>query len=249
MADADLVERDRELQSLGTLVARAAAGEGRLALIEGPAGIGKSRLLAEARRQAADAGMLVLAARAGELEREFPFGAVRQLLEGELADEARRARLLSGAAAGAAAVFGDVAQQPAGPEPEDASFAALHGLFWLVLNLAAERPVLLAVDDLHWCDRPSLRFIAYLARRLEDVPVLLAASWRTTDPGTDPVLLSELAQDPDVAAVRPGPLTEAAVAEVVRAALGPAAEAAFCAACHGATGGNPLLLRQLLRAL
>src|ERR671910_838246 len=56
----------------------------------------------------------------------------------------------------------------------DASFAALHGLYWLTLNLAGERPLLLAVDNLQWGDRPSLRFLAYLTRRLEGVGALLA---------------------------------------------------------------------------
>ena len=60
----------------------------------------------------------------------------------------------------------------------DASFAALHGLYWLTVNLAGGRPLLLAIDDLHWADRPSLRFLAYLARRLEGLPVLVAASLR-----------------------------------------------------------------------
>ena len=134
-------------------------------LIEGPAGIGKSALLAQARRRAADGGSLVLAARGSELEREFPFGVVRQLLEGVVAG---RDDLLTGAAAPAASVFGS-------PDGEgDVSFAALHGLFWVALNLAAERPLVLAVDDLHWCDRPSLRFLAYLARRLEGQPILVA---------------------------------------------------------------------------
>ena len=94
----------------------ALAGDGRHALIEGPAGIGKSRLLQEARRQAAEQGALVLSGRGGELERDFPFGVVRQLFEGVLVDpelarrrvrgrrgpRARRAGLLRRAGRGAA---------------------------------------------------------------------------------------------------------------------------------------------------
>ena len=65
-----------------------------------------------------------------------------------------------------------------------------------MLNLAEERPLLLAVDDLHWCDRPSLLFFAYLARRLESQPVLLLAGLREAEPGTDAALLGELAHEP-----------------------------------------------------
>ena len=130
-------------------------------MIGGPAGIGKSGLLADLRARAGDR-LLVLAARASELEREFGFGVVRQLFEAIAADPERGPAALAGAAAPAASVFGAL-----GDEEGVASFAALHGLFWLASNLAAEQPLLLAVDDLHWCDRPSLRFLAYLARRLE----------------------------------------------------------------------------------
>jgi hypothetical protein len=70
---------------------------------------------------------------------------------------------MAGAAAPAAAVF---TSAPAHEGEAAASFAALHGLYWLTLNLAAETPLVLAVDDVHWCDRPSLRFLAYLAAAL-----------------------------------------------------------------------------------
>ena len=108
--------------------------------------------------------------------------------------------------------------------------------------------MLIAIDDLQWSDRPSLRFVAYLAARLEGAPVLLAATVRSTDPGTDPQLLAEIAGDPLSQAVRPGPLGEAAVAEMIRERLGDA-QPAFVAACIEATGGNPLLLRHVLTAL
>jgi DNA-binding CsgD family transcriptional regulator len=230
-----LLERDRELAALDRLLGDAQEGRGALTLIEGPAGIGKSRLLAELRERAAGA-MTVLTARCSELERDFSFGAVRQLLEPVARDREQQLAPAHG-----------VLEAPGGAV--EGSFAALHGLYWAVLNLAEERPVLLALDDLQWSDRPSLRFVAYLVRRLEGVPVLVAATLRTTEAGTDPALIAELAGDPLCEAVRPGPLGEHAVTELVRERLGEDADPRFCAACREATGGNPLLLRHLLGAL
>ena len=51
------------------------------------------------------------------------------------------------------------------------SFSVLHGLYWMTLNLAGDEPMLLVVDDLQWCDRASLRFLAYLAHRLEGTSI------------------------------------------------------------------------------
>ena len=97
-----LLERDRELGVLDGLVQDALDARPVVAVVEGPAGIGKTRLLAEAREKARAAGFTVLAARASDLERELPFGVVRQLFEPVLADGAR---WLSGSAVAAARVF------------------------------------------------------------------------------------------------------------------------------------------------
>src|SRR3954447_9138668 len=94
----ELVERDRELAELTTCLADALDEQGRLALVSGPAGIGKSRLLAEARHLVDETGALLLSARCSELEREFGFGAVRQLFEPLLTDPSRRDELLRGSA-------------------------------------------------------------------------------------------------------------------------------------------------------
>ena len=240
-----IIERDDEIATLAELLDESLAGQGRVAVIEGPAGIGKSRLLTEIRQRSEDTGTLTLAARGSELEREFPFGVVRQLFEVAIADPAQRERVMTGAAAAAQPVFeaGDAAA--AG----DASFAALHGLFWLCVNLSAEEPLALAVDDLHWVDRASLRFLAYLTQRLEGLPIFVAATLRSGDTPTDAALVAEIGQDPATVSIRPRPLTEEAVAAVVRERLGPNADDRFCQACHRATVGNPLLLRQILRAL
>lgn len=240
-----LLEREREVSALLAAAKAAAAGSARLMVVEGPAGIGKSRLLGALREEAPGLGLRVLHARGGELEEDFPFGVVRQLFEPALADPGVRERWLSDAAAPAAAVF-----SPPGDEPcADATFAALHGLYWLTASAAAEEPLLLCVDDLHWADRPSLRFVAYLARRLEGLPALVAVGLRTGEPGADPALLGEVAEDPGALVVRPGPLSDDATGALVEARLGAPPDPAFREACHRATGGNPLLLGQLLRSL
>jgi DNA-binding CsgD family transcriptional regulator/tetratricopeptide (TPR) repeat protein len=239
-----LLERDRELAAFRSLIDGARSGAGRVALIEGRAGIGKSRLLSELREQAAAEGLQVLTARGSELEREFPYGVVRQLFEPRLHGPSGDGDLLAGAAGAARPVFTGV-QEDAG----DASFAALHGLYWLSVNLAEDGPALVAIDDLHWCDRASLRFVAYLVHRLEGLPVLIGASLRTGEPGTDQALVADISGDPATVAVHPGALSRAGVAQLVGELLGAGADAAFVSACHEATGGNPLLLRQLLSSL
>ena len=153
----------------------------------------------------------MLAARGSELEREFPFGVVRQLFEPALADAGLRASACStGAAAPAAPIFEAVAGRGAATQA-DASFAVLHGLYWLTVNLRAEQPLLLVVDDLHWCDRPSLRFLAYLVRRLEGLPVLVVAQPAPGGAGRRPGAARRDAQRPAHGGSAPGPLSEAAV--------------------------------------
>ncbi|WP_432479481.1 BTAD domain-containing putative transcriptional regulator [Nocardioides sp. GXQ0305] len=240
----DLVDRDRETAVLGRAVADLAAGTSGCLLVEGPAGIGKTRLLLEAVRLATAAGSRVLSARGSQLERSFGFGAVRQLFEPCTHDPVRREKLLGGAAAGARTVFEEVADGPV----HDGSFAVLHGLYWLTVNLADDGPLVICVDDVQWCDSASLRFLAYLVRRLEGVPVLLVLTLRTGESHPDDALLAEIALDPSVTVLRPAPLSPGAAGLLVRERLGEGVEA-FVEACHRMTAGNPLLLRQLLRAL
>jgi len=242
----EFLERDRELGALEDLIQGALEGRPGLALVEGPAGIGKSRLLGAARAAAEGAGFRVLAARASDFERELPFGVVRQLFDPLLADPAGRARWLTGPAQQAARVF----EPPDdGAAESDISFGVLYGLFWVTANIAADGPLLLLIDDLHCCDQASLRFVAYLERRLEGLNVLVAAAARTSEQPSDSRLLAEIAEDPVAVSVQPRGLSETAVAELVRARLGAEAEQPFCAACHEATGGNPLLVRELLKTL
>jgi DNA-binding NarL/FixJ family response regulator len=241
-----LLERDHEVETIDRVVAAARTGEPAVALIEGPPGIGKSRLLAHAHDTAASAGFRVLTARGSDLERELPYGIVRQLFEPLLLARDGRRQLLADSAQAAARVF----------EPPDAqdvamqgNFAVLHGLFWLVANLASEGPVCLSIDDLHWADPASLRFVAYLERRLDGLGVLIVAATRPDEPEAESRLIWEIAQDPAASSIRLSPLSEDAASEMVRGRLGAESEPVFCVACHRATGGNPLLLEELLKAM
>lgn len=245
-----LLEREAEITSLAEEFERACAGSGRVVLVEGEAGIGKSSLLAELKARASASGAAVLAARGGELERDFAYGVVRQLFEPlfRTADATRRRRLLQGAAEMAAPILGFSEATAGGLLGTDASLAANHGLYWLTSNLSEDAPLLLLVDDAHWCDVASLLFLHYLGLRIEGLTVLVALGLRLAQPGSSWELLDALRDLRDSASVRPSRLSPAAAAQVIRRSTGQQPHASFLAACQEATGGNPFLLGELLRA-
>jgi DNA-binding CsgD family transcriptional regulator len=250
--ETSLLEREAQVAALEALADAARRGGGRFVVIEGSAGIGKTRLLAEARAIAGSADMRVLAARGGEFEGEFAYGIVRQLFEPLLASAAPdlRAELLSGPAALIEPLLG--ASQPAASQdaPAGGAFAILHGLYWLAANVALHQPTLLAIDDLHWADTPSLRWLLYLTRRLEGVPLLVAAATRPPEgESRDPTLVAELIADPEVVAIRLEPLGRGSIAVLARELHGLEPDEAFCAALETATGGNPLFIGAVLDAV
>jgi predicted ATPase len=154
-----LLEREQELADLADALRAAEAGRGNLVLLEAPAGLGKTSLLRAAAEAAGDRGFMCLRARAGELERDFAYGCVRQLFEPAVAraDDADRERLFGGAAALSQPLFAPAEDCPL--PASDGAFSVLHGLYWLLNNLADESPVALLVDDLHWSDAESLRLL------------------------------------------------------------------------------------------
>lgn len=227
-------------------------GAGGVAVLEGPPGIGRTELLQSAIADARAEGMTVLHARGGELERELPFGVVRQLFEPLVARASGEARagLLAGPARLAGPLFDGGPATPIDELPRDeTSFAVLNGLYRLTANAATEGPVLMAVDDLHWCDLPSLRFLVYLAKRVEDLPVLALVSKRSFEAGAPLELLDELTWDPLAATLSLRSLSDSATTHLIRDRLSRGADERFCAACHAVTGGNPFLLHALIDVL
>src|SRR5919202_6101811 len=190
--DVGLLEREAHLRDLEAVLARAALGQGGLAVVEGAPGAGKSALVVEACRGADALGLRILRARGGELEREYAFGVVRQLFEPVLgtATPARRKRLLAGTAAPAEWLLS--AELEAGSERASAGFAVLNAIYWLAGNLAAELPLVLVVDDVHWADESSLRALNFLAARVADMPIALLVALRPVEPGAPAELLDQL---------------------------------------------------------
>ena len=255
--DAPLLERDRELERIRRRLRLAREGRGGAIAVEGPAGIGKTAMLEAAREVAEGEAFRVMRARGAELEREFAFGVVRQLVEPLLAEasDEERASLLEGPPGVAAALLGlprehDAMGEPA-PAAPDPSFAMLHGLYWLFANLAAARPVVLVVDDAQWADGATLRFLAFLLPRLEELhaAVLLAARPAEVGAGRERELFAALTMDPATEILRLAPLTTEGVARLIAAGLGTEPEPGFVSACRDATGGTPFLVRTLVTAL
>jgi DNA-binding CsgD family transcriptional regulator len=239
-----LIERERELAQVPPLLERARSAGGGLLVFGGPGGIGKSTLLQVARRQAEALEMRVLSARASELTRDFAFGVVRHLLEPALAGEGEAP--FAGAAVLARPLFDPSAELDPG---SDASFPLMHGLQWLASNLAAAQPLLIAVDDAHWADGPSLRWLLYLAQSLDELPIAVVVAARAAEAGPNADVIAQLAAAPVSRSVQVRPLSRAGVGAVIRNVTSSEPDDEFCDACFDLTRGNPFLLIELLRAL
>lgn len=231
-----LLERERVLELVRGYLAEVRGGSGCVVVVEGVAGIGKTALLTAVRDLARDNQFATLSALSGELEQELPFSVVRQLFERTVLSST-----LTGAARLAAPVFGATRVADAATVG-----AIVHGLYWVCADFAAEHPLLLTIDDVHWVDPASLRFISYLARRITDLPVMLVLAGRPATPGSG-LDLALTGLTPQRLVLQP--LSETAVGSLVREILDDDPDDAFCRACATASGGNPFLLTEGLRSL
>lgn len=247
-ATRSLVERERELGVIAAGVKRLAEQRlGSALWLEGSPGIGKTALLRAAEQLAQNAGATTLVAAGAETEAGFPFEIARQALAPlALASDPRLERALDTPAEklGAPIVRPDLAA--ATPEPVQ---AALYGLTALFASIAREGPLALLVDDLHWADPDSLRFVEYLARRCEQLAILLVVA--SLEPSQSP---PPLPRDSDrfrrvFTCVRLDPLSEAGVRHLLTDAFAEAPPTGFVAALRARSGGNPLFVVELIDSL
>src|SRR5829696_148732 len=182
----DLLGREKELAVADAAISAVGEGGPRALAVMGEAGIGKSALLQALRDRARDAGLLVLAGRAAEHERDVPFGLVVDALDDHVATMHHRRvetigpELAAVLPSAAAMVEGDAPAAAPGDPAE--RFRYHRALRALLAMMAREKPVALLLDDLHWADEASVELVLHLLRRPPAGPVLVAFAMRPVDP-------------------------------------------------------------------
>ena len=239
-----LLGRDQEVELLEGVLSNALDGEACFVLVEGEAGIGKTALLEELARVANERGCLTLEGRASEFDQELPFGLFTDALDAYLdsLDPQAMSRLAMDRLGALAAVFpslrslGEAVDYPASTTERFRVHYAVRELFE---RLAARRPIVLVLDDLHWADGASLELIAYLLRHPPHAEVMFAMALRPWQ--GDPTLIRTIGSIQRSAAVHNvelGPLP----LESVKLLVGDDFEQ-----LHHLSGGNPFYALQLAR--
>lgn len=238
---AQLVGREEELQALELFLA-SARRESRALVIEGEAGVGKTSLWEAAIHEAADGGARCLSARPAEAEASFAYAALGDLLRAErdalAALPPRQRRALE-----VALLLGD----DEGEAP-DAQSVGL-GVLGVVERLAADGPLVLAVDDVQWLDTPSAAVLSFAARRVGEVPVALLLSWRTAGGEAVPLDLDRAAIGDGLERLAVRPLSLGAIQKLVQDRLGFLPPRPALRRLHDLSGGNPFFALELARAL
>jgi DNA-binding CsgD family transcriptional regulator len=247
-----LVGRGMELDTLRERLTAVRAGQASLVNLVGPTGIGKTSLLRAFIDDVASQDLTVLHGSCSQVEAGAGYGGVRALFGplGLTEEGAEDHPLLKGAARRALPALTTSPAEGKLLAPESV-FPAMHGLYWLAANLMSERPLLLALDDVHWCDERSLRWLDFMLRRADALPLLMVLAQHSE---TEPVASSALA---DIAAgarsrtLRIAPLGAGEVAELIHQNFPSAVETApsFAKRAARVSGGVPLMLSTLLHEL
>ena len=255
-----LIGRVQPLEALDRALEGAREGRGRVLILSGEAGIGKSRLLAEAKARVAERGFLYLQGNCFEPDRVLPYAPLMDLL---------RAFMLAHSAEETTRYLGGVGHELvklvpelAGFLPEIAPTAPLESeqekrrlfqtLAQFFARLASIQPVLLTVEDLHWSDETSLEFLLYLARHVSSLPLLLILTYRTDEIWSRLIhFLAELDREQRVTELVLTRLNLEQVDAMLRAIfnLERPVRAEFLDAIYGLTEGNPFFIEEVLKSL
>lgn len=231
----------KEMQVLDAVFRDCAAGKAQVAVIHGPVACGKTTLLQAFAERAAGAGAVLMSAFASRTERGLPLGVIAQLFRGS--------QLPAAAGSLVAAVLASQAGAAApGSGAQSVSPGLAHGfglLLEVLTELARDRPVVLAVDDMQYADIESLQFLSYLARRAGAAPILIAAAECAGTLPADGQLRAEIVRQGNCRAVTLTPLSPAGVTHLLAEQVGPETAARLAPHCHALTGGNLLLLSAL----
>lgn len=253
-----LIGRASNLDAIGRLIDQAANGSGRVALIAGEAGIGKSRLVYEIKARAAQRGLVTLQGGCFEIDRSLPYAPFIDLLRSFFAnfsaDQIKRfvdptsldlSRLLP-------ELFIPSNETAISLDPEQEKRRLFQALSQFLIQLAATQPLLVVIEDLHWCDGTSLEVLAFLARRLTSQPMLLLLTYRNDEVDARVNhLLAELDREHIATELVLKRLTQLEVDAMLRAifSLKRGARTDFLNAIYSLTDGNPFFIEEVLKSL
>jgi DNA-binding SARP family transcriptional activator len=252
-----LIGRDHETKTLSEGWDSAASGRGRLIVVAGEAGIGKTSLLRSAAARANGSGGLALVGHCYEFEHALPFQAVTEMLRA-VSDLLRHSSLApahrSQLAQLAPDVLGAAGEPPAEPRAMDLRTQLFEALWQAFLAVAHSQPLALLFEDVHWAAESTLDWLTYIVPRLSTSRVLVVTTCRTDEVGAEHTLARlerRFAREGTVLAVRLPPLSREANREMVGdlSGLG-AGPAAFAAdRLFAETAGNPFFLHEVVRGL
>jgi DNA-binding winged helix-turn-helix (wHTH) protein len=254
------VGREVALGRLVDALAVAGGGRGRVALLAGEPGIGKTRTLEELGRAAASRGTRWLAGRCHEDEGAPAFWPWVQILRAAVAVTPTADLLaeLGPGVADVAELLPELRQAypelPVAPDAtgEQGRFRLFESAASFLLRVARRAPLLVSVDDLHWADTDSLRLFEFLARELRAAPLLLVGTYRDVEVRRAhplPHLLGALARDGGCERIALRGLEPEAVAELVEAVAGASPKPALASAIADLTAGNPFFVQELAQLL
>jgi DNA-binding CsgD family transcriptional regulator/tetratricopeptide (TPR) repeat protein len=237
-----LVGREREMETLGRLLERARDGSGSVTLIEGESGIGKTRLLHETLGRAAELGFTSLSGAGEELTRDRPFGLLAAALGlARDASDPRRAnvaRLLMPGRLGRHTSLEGPARR----------YQVLESILVLLEELAADGPIVLALDDVQWADASTLLVVRQLARRSASLRVVVLMAARPTQRSTELAGVIDALRQGDLVEMHVGPLSSEEVAELARSVMIGTSSPELLTRLSGAAG-NPLLVTEFIAAV
>ncbi|RJL31592.1 ATP-binding protein [Bailinhaonella thermotolerans] len=239
-----LIERAEALANFHSLIEKARRGVGGVMVITGPGAMGKSALLQACANDAAAAGFFLMKSAGSRAERMFPLGTLGQLfrsaeLPQELTDEVEQT-LVPEPVNGISGV----------PDPVVLGQNLTHvaaRLCGVLVELTKRQPILLAVDDVHYADGPSLQALLYIQRRMANAPLLLAVTSLSQRRSVNSLFSAELTRQPNCVQVRVTGLSQGGVEELLRDAVGAEPAVRLAPEYHRLSGGNPLLLHAMVQ--
>jgi tetratricopeptide (TPR) repeat protein len=255
------VAREAEREILRSCLELALKGQGRMMMVSGAPGVGKSRIAAEFAAEASGRGVLALAGSCYDLEHPVPFNPFVEILEAALAQASSPElfrRALGSNAAEVARLMPQLRQMfpdippPLDISPELSRRALFNAIMELLARAARNTPVLLLLEDLHWADEGTLSLVTHLSRSVRKLPVLVLGTYRDTEIDPDGPLaqtLEDLIRLHVVERINLRGLPHNAVADMIRALSRREPPQALVALIHSNTEGNPFFVEELLRHL